>query len=42
MLYFTSGTTAHPKMVLHTQASWGIGNEITGRFWLDLRPGDLH
>ncbi len=42
MLYFTSGTTAHPKMVLHTQASWGLGNEITGRFWLDLRPGDLH
>jgi acyl-coenzyme A synthetase/AMP-(fatty) acid ligase len=28
--------------VLHTQASWGIGNEIAGRYWLDLRPGDLH
>jgi acyl-coenzyme A synthetase/AMP-(fatty) acid ligase len=29
-------------MVLHTQASYGIGHEITARFWMDLRPGDLH
>lgn len=42
MLYFTSGTTAHPKMVLHTHASYPIGHVVTGRFWLDLRPGDLH
>jgi acetyl-CoA synthetase/medium-chain acyl-CoA synthetase len=42
LLYFTSGTTGLPKMVLHTQASYGLGHQITGRLWLDLEPGDLH
>jgi acyl-coenzyme A synthetase/AMP-(fatty) acid ligase len=42
MLYFTSGTVAYPKMVLHTQASLGIGHQITARFWQDLKPTDLH
>lgn len=42
ILYFTSGTTGYPKMVLHTHASYGIGHKVTGKFWLDLGPDDLH
>jgi acyl-coenzyme A synthetase/AMP-(fatty) acid ligase len=42
LLYFTSGTVAYPKMVLHTQASLGIGHQLTARSWQDLKPDDLH
>jgi acetyl-CoA synthetase/medium-chain acyl-CoA synthetase len=42
LLYFTSGTTGYPKMVLHTHTSYPIGHQITGRYWLDLKLGDLH
>lgn len=42
IVYFTSGTTAGPKMVLHTQASYGLAHVITGKYWLDLKPTDLH
>lgn len=42
ILYFTSGTTGYPKMTVHTHASYPIGHKITGTFWLDLRPEDLH
>jgi acyl-coenzyme A synthetase/AMP-(fatty) acid ligase len=41
LLYFTSGTVGYPKMVLHTQASYGIGHLITAKFWQDLKPDDL-
>jgi len=42
LLYFTSGTVSYPKMVMHTQASYGIGHSITARYWQDLREGDVH
>lgn len=42
IIYFTSATTGEPKMVLHTQASYGLGHRLTGGLWLDLRPGDVH
>jgi acyl-coenzyme A synthetase/AMP-(fatty) acid ligase len=42
LIYFTSGTVAYPKMVLHTHASYGAGHEVTARFWQDLTPRDLH
>jgi acetyl-CoA synthetase len=41
LLYFTSGTTASPKLVLHTHASYPIGH-LSTMYWLGLRPGDLH
>ena len=42
ILYFTSATTGEPKMVLHTQASYGLGHRLTGGLWLDCRPGEVH
>ena len=41
LLYFTSGTTAQPKMVLHTQQSYPVGH-LSTMYWLGLRPGDVH
>ncbi len=42
ILYFTSGTTGAPKMVLHTQASYGLGHRVTGEQWLWSKPDDIH
>jgi acetyl-CoA synthetase len=41
LLYFTSGTTATPKLVAHTHASYPVGH-LSTMYWLGLRPGDLH
>jgi len=41
LLYFTSGTTAKPKLVLHSHASYPIGH-LSTLYWLGLQPGDVH
>ncbi|MEP6546858.1 MAG: AMP-binding protein [Gammaproteobacteria bacterium] len=41
LLYFTSGTTAKPKLVAHTHTSYPVGHLSTA-FWIGLRPGDVH
>ena len=41
LLYFTSGTTAKPKLVAHTQVSYPIGHLSTA-YWIGLRRGDVH
>ncbi len=41
LLYFTSGTTALPKMVLHSHTSYPVGHLMT-MFWIGVKPGDVH
>jgi acetyl-CoA synthetase len=41
LLYFTSGTTAKPKLVLHTQQSYPVGH-LSTMFWIGLQPDDIH
>jgi acetyl-CoA synthetase len=41
LLYFTSGTTAKPKLVQHTQISYPVGH-LSTMYWIGLEPGDVH
>ena len=41
LLYFTSGTTAKPKLVAHSHQSYPVGH-LSTMYWLGLRPGDVH
>ena len=41
LLYFTSGTTALPKLVLHTHQSYPVGHLAT-MYWIGIRPDDVH
>lgn len=41
LLYFTSGTTARPKLVEHSQVSYPVGH-LSTMYWLGLKPGDVH
>ncbi|MFJ3093204.1 AMP-binding protein [Streptomyces hydrogenans] len=41
MLYFTSGTTARPKLVEQTHTSYPVGHLAT-MYWIGLKPGDVH
>jgi acetyl-CoA synthetase len=40
-LYFTSGTTSKPKLVLHTHQSYPVGH-LSTMYWIGLQPGDVH
>jgi acetyl-CoA synthetase len=41
LLYFTSGTTAKPKIVQHTHISYPVGH-LSTMYWIGLREGDVH
>jgi acetyl-CoA synthetase len=41
LLYFTSGTTAKPKLVLHSHRSYPVGH-LSTVYALGLLPGDVH
>ncbi len=41
LLYFTSGTTSRPKLVLHTHQSYPVGH-LSTMYWIGLRPADVH
>jgi acetyl-CoA synthetase len=41
LLYFTSGTTAKPKLVRHSHRSYPVG-ALSTMYWLGLTPGDVH
>ena len=41
LLYFTSGTTAKPKLVLHSHQSYPVGH-LSTMYWIGLQKGDVH
>ncbi len=41
LLYFTSGTTAKPKLVLHSHQSYPVGH-LSTLYVVGLKPGDMH
>jgi acetyl-CoA synthetase len=41
LLYFTSGTTAQPKLVLHSHQSYPVGH-LSTMYWIGLQRGDVH
>ncbi|XP_035404697.1 acyl-coenzyme A synthetase ACSM4, mitochondrial-like [Cygnus atratus] len=41
LIYFTSGSTGSPKMVVQSHGSYGIGFATSGRYWMNLTPSDI-
>ncbi|MBC7658144.1 MAG: AMP-binding protein [Chitinophagaceae bacterium] len=41
LLYFTSGTTAKPKLVLHTHESYPVGH-LSTMYWIGITEGSIH
>jgi len=40
-LYFTSGTTSRPKLVVHSHVTYPVGH-LSTMYWIGLQPGDIH
>ena len=40
-LYFTSGTTSKPKLVMHSHTSYPVGH-LSTMYWIGIQPGDVH
>ena len=40
-LYFTSGTTSKPKLVMQTHVSYPVGH-LSTMYWIGIQPGDVH
>ena len=40
-LYFTSGTTTKPKLVMHSHQSYPVGH-LSTMYWIGLQRGDIH
>lgn len=41
LIYFTSGTTSMPKMVVHSHLSYPVGH-LSTMYWIGVQPGDVH
>jgi acetyl-CoA synthetase len=41
LLYFTSGTTSRPKLVMHSHQSYPVGH-LSTMYWIGIKPGDIH
>jgi acetyl-CoA synthetase len=41
LMYFTSGTTGHPKIAAHTY-TYALGHFITAKYWHNVDPDGIH